>query len=317
MKAISLFSGIGGVSAGFKMAGIDTIAAVEFDSNNQRYSKNCQWLYSINFPDCQFHLKSVQEVAKSLPKCDILQASPVCSNFSRAKCNRAVESPLDLEIAQATIDAIATTRPRYFMLENVPDYSISQSFNNIVQFLLANGYWYDYKIIDMADYGVPQNRKRLILLAGLGEFWSFPDEERKVGWLEAIAGLSLEKISLTNQQLKVVSKYLDLSQNMTDFLIQRVGGDHAIRLSREPSWTLTRSMFTDNRKAVRSNILNACIKGETYILSYRAIARLCSFPDWFSLNAPCVGQGLGYAVPPYFVSLCAKEIFTGKNPSVT
>jgi DNA (cytosine-5)-methyltransferase 1 len=293
------------------MAGIDTIAAVEFDTNNQRYSQDCQQLYSINFPGCHFHLKSVQEVAKSLPKCDILQASPVCSNFSRAKCNR-VESPLDLEMTQATIDAIASTRPRYFMLENVPDYSVSKSFNIIVEFLSNNNYLYDYKIIDMSDYGIPQNRKRLILLAGLGKFWSFPKEERTVGWLEAIAGTKLVPTDLTDRQLEVASKYLKLGENTPDFLIQRTGS-RAIRLGREPAWTLTKSMFTDGRANARSNILNCYVNGQAYSLSMRAIARLCGFPDWFSLDSRSVGQGLGYAVPPYFVSLCGKQIFTSKN----
>lgn len=309
MKTITLFSGIGGVSAGFKMAGVETIAAVELDMNNIKYSKDCQYLYSINFPLCEFWLMEVQDAVKMLPRCDILQASPVCSNFSKySTCNKASESPLDLEMAQATIDAIATTQPRYFMLENVPAYSNSQSFKNIVQFLSKNNYWYDWKIINMANYGIPQNRKRLILLAGLEQFWTFPQEERKVGWLEAIAGLKLDRTTLTGQQLKVAAKYLDIFDKKPDFLIQRVGVDHAIRFAKDQAWTLTRSMFTDTRGAARAKVINASIDGKHYNLSYRAIARLCGFPDWFSLDAKRVGQGLGYAVPPYFVYLCTNKL---------
>lgn len=310
MKAISLFSGIGGISCGFKMAGVDTAIAVEFDSNNQAYSLMSKDVYVSNFPGCEVILKPVQEVVHKLPKCELLQASPVCSNFSSyAKCNNASESALDREMAIAVMDAIATTKPQWFMLEQVPGYLTSDCFKQICEFLLANGYWYDYKIINMADYGVPQSRKRLILLAGLGAFWSFPKKERKVGWLEAIAGTINQPTLSTNHQKKIIGQ---LPSNV-DFLIQRTGIDHAIRFPKEPCWTLTRSMFTDTRQAARTNVINAYINGEFLNLSMRAIARLSSFPDWFNLDFKHIGQGIGYAVPPYFVKKCVEQILPVKS----
>jgi DNA (cytosine-5)-methyltransferase 1 len=198
------------------------------------------------------------------------------------------------------------------MLEQVPGYLTSDCFKQICQFLLEKGYWYDYKIINMADYGVPQSRKRLILLAGLGAFWSFPEEERKVGWLEAIAGTSNHPTHPTTHQKNIITRQHQLIDSV-DYLIQRTSIDHAVRFSREPCWTLTRSMFTDTRQAARTNVINAHIDGEYLNLSMRAIARLSSFPDWFDLDFKHIGQGIGYAVPPYFVKKCIEQILPVKS----
>lgn len=312
LTTVSLFSGMGGVDAGFKMAGFNPVASVEFDEENQEYSKDCERSHLINFPDAKFYLEPVQGVAGKLPKCDILQTSPVCAHFSAAANmvgGMREEQAEDLEMARATVQALRDCSPRYFMLEQVPGYVDSQSFEAISQALETNGYRYDYKILDLADYGVPQNRKRLILLAGRDRVWEFPKEQRRVGWKEAIAGIQLEPCTLTRRQqlqlIKQVADY-DLSQGL---LIQRIGMNIVVRRHNEPCFTITRSMFVDEKGASRSKVATVINSQGIWNLPLRAIARLCGFPDWFHLGK-YAGQGLGYAVPPKFVKLLCSSLIS-------
>lgn len=310
LTTVSLFSGIGGVDCGFKMAGFNPIVSVEFDEDNQEYSKDCERSHFQNFPDSKFYLEPVQKMAGKLPKCDILQASPVCKHFSAA-ANMVEglrgEQAEDLEMAHSVIQALHDCSPGYFMLEQVPAYSDSKSFEAITQALEINGYRYDYKILDLADYGVPQNRKRLLLLAGRDRVWEFPKEQRRVGWKEAIAGIQIEPCTLTQRQqlqlIKQVADY-DLSQGV---LIQRIGINIVVRRHNEPCWTIAKSMFTDHKGGSRSKVATVVNSQGIWNLPLRAIARLCGFPDWFHLGK-YAGQGLGYAVPPKFVKLLCSSL---------
>ena len=310
LTAVSLFSGMGGVDCGFKMAGFTPIASVEFDEENQEYSKDCERSHHINFPDAKFYLEPVQGMAGKLPKCDILQVSPVCRHFSAAANmvgGLRGEQAEDLEMARSVVQALNDCSPHYFMLEQVPGYLESSSFEAIVQALETNGYRYDYKVLDLADYGVPQNRKRLILLAGKDRVWNFPALQRRVGWKEAIAGIPLEPCTLTRrQQLHLIEQVADydLSQGV---LIQRIGLNIAVRRHSEPCFTITRSMFVDEKKANRSKVATVINSQGVWNLPVRAIARLCGFPDWFHLGK-YTGQGLGYAVPPKFVKLLCSSL---------
>lgn len=310
IATVSLFSGMGGVDAGFKMAGFNPIASVEFDEDNQEYSKDCERSHSQNFSEAKFYLEPVQKIAGKLPKCDILQASPVCKHFSAAANmvgGLREEQAEDLEMAHSVIQALHDCSPRYFMLEQVPAYADSRSFEVVTQALEINGYCYDYKILDMADYGVPQNRKRLILLAGRDRVWEFPREQRRVGWKEAIAGIQLKPCTLTRrQQLHLIEQVedYDLSQGV---LVQRIGMNIVVRRHDEPCFTITRSMFVDEKKASRSKVATVINSQGAWNLPLRAIARLCGFPDWFHLGK-YAGQGLGYAVPPKFIKLLCSSL---------
>lgn len=309
LTTVSLFSGMGGVDCGFKMAGLTPIASVEFDEENVEYSKDCERSHHINFPDVKFYLEPVQKMARKLPKCGILQASPVCKHFSAAAnmVGGMREEEEDLEMARAVVQALHDCSPQYFFLEQVPGYADSHSFELIGRALGESGYRYDYKILDLADYAVPQNRKRLILLAARDKVWEFPKEQRRVGWKEAIAGIPLEPCTLTRtQQLHLIEQTTDydLSQGI---LIQRVGLGTVVRRHNEPCWTICRNMFTDRKGGTRSKVVTVINSKGIWNLPMRAIARLCGFPDWFHLGK-YAGQGLGYAVPPKFVKLLCSSL---------
>lgn len=300
MKGITLFSGIGGVDCGMKWAGVEPVGAIEFDPVNQGYSRTMERSHRVNFPNSKFLLQRVQDVDwTQFEQPNIVHFSPVCSNFSVLKGlsgNR--ETQLDRDLAIASCNALEALDSEFISMEQVPGYLKSESWGIVKEFL-SKKYKLSTTVLDCARFGVPQNRERLIVLGSKQKDWKMPLPSRVVGWKEAIAGLKLELSELTARQQAIV-----LSE---DCLVQRVGASRKLiaRGSLEPSWAILRSHFVDDKGATRARVADCVIRGQSYNLSTRAIARLCGFPDWFVLPERLAGQGLGYAVPP----LLMKQIY--------
>lgn len=192
----TLFSGFGGVEVGAMAAGMTPLWAVEYDADIAA-------VYRQNIGN---HVR-VGDILGMNPADfetpDILHASPPCPNFSQAKAG-AVETVDDIALAQKVADFIAELLPPFFTLENVYMYRLSQSWQIIAQALLTHGYQFNYWRVNMADYGVPQTRQRMIVIArrdGIrpqlppqthaenSQPSLFGGLQRWVSWYEAIADL--------------------------------------------------------------------------------------------------------------------------------
>lgn len=155
----TLFSGGEGVGVGAKLAGLDHLWGVEYDDAIAQVARaNGFNTLTGNVMDTALMM--------SLPRPDVLHASPVCKNASNAKAD-GEESPLDIATADATCAYISHFRPDVFTLENVWGYRTFTAFAHILECLNRNGYRVDYWHLNAADYGVPQTRRRLILVARL------------------------------------------------------------------------------------------------------------------------------------------------------
>ena len=155
----TLFSGGEGVGIGAKAAGLDHLWGVEYDDAIASVARlNGFNTITGNVMDTALMM--------SLPRPDVLHASPVCKNASNAKAD-GEESPLDIATADATCAHISHFRPDIFTLENVYGYRTFEAFAHILICLKRNGYAVDYWHLNAADYGVPQTRRRLILVARL------------------------------------------------------------------------------------------------------------------------------------------------------
>ncbi len=325
--AVILFAGGGGIEAGMVEAGIRPVVAVEYDPTKPKLSGAIAKVHSTNFPQCQVIQKTVREVAASkfvdLPEyCDYLHSSTVCSNFSNANTTRAKfiksgiikekESSDDIDSAHATSDGIQHLKPQVFTLEQVPGYLNSQSFQIILETLNDSGYTTNYKIIKLKNYGLPQSRERLFLIAGKGFYIPFPPEQEKImGWYEAIAHLipAMPDSKLLNKQQQVVDQFLKANPPMP-LLIQRAG----IRSSAQfkpghlPCNTILRSHFTDNKGCNRTKFADIWLpNGMVKSLTIEAAAILQGFPSWykFPTEVATAGSIIGYSVPPSF----AKQLF--------
>lgn len=169
LSAIDLFSGAGGLTVGLKRAGFQVVAAVEID----RSSVNT---YKANHPEVHVFHGDIRKVKGSdllkragLKSVDIVAGCPPCQGFSKLTDKSHKEdsrNELVLEMARV----IEEIKPKVVMLENVPGlagrgYPLLRELENKLR---SMGYIITKKVLQLADYGVPQSRRRLVLLAGLG-----------------------------------------------------------------------------------------------------------------------------------------------------
>jgi DNA (cytosine-5)-methyltransferase 1 len=154
----TIFSGGEGVGAGARMAGLIHLGGIEIDNDIAQVARD------NNFDTITADVLTVDPALLPVP--DILHASPVCTRASVANSN-GEESELDIDAAKKTAEFITVMRPRIFTLENVYPYRHFQSFKLICDALRQTGYSFDYWHLNSADYGVPQTRRRLVLIAKL------------------------------------------------------------------------------------------------------------------------------------------------------
>ena len=153
------FSGFGLADVGAMAAGWQHVGGVEFDAKIAA-------VYRQNIGPC--HVGPIQDVdPKQYDGVDAMHFSPVCKNFSLAKTN-GVEDVVDIETASAVAMFVTVCRPKYVTVENVRAYVGSKSYRVIYDALVECGYGIDVQIVDAANFGVPQNRIRMILRAVRG-----------------------------------------------------------------------------------------------------------------------------------------------------
>ncbi|MBN3870759.1 DNA cytosine methyltransferase [Nostoc sp. JL33] len=263
--AVVLFAGGGGIEAGMVQAGIRPVVAVEFDPSKPDLSKAIALNHHHNFSEygCRIIQLTVQKVAQSgfigfKSRPGYLHASPVCANVSlahTAKAGKGIETADDLTAAIPVAEAIRQLQPRVFTLENVPRYQNSQSFRIILDALELEGYSVTYSVVNMADFGLPQARRRLVLVASRGFRVALPTRRKPIGWYEAIAHLipTMPDSQLLLKQQQALEKFL-AGNTPTPLLIERVGGrtQSKYKPGNLPCNTILRSHFTDHKGCNRS-----------------------------------------------------------------
>lgn len=159
MKVVSLFSGAGGLDLGFKMAGHDIIWANDlYGDAVETYRKNigdhivCEDISNIS--------------SDEVPDCDIIIGGFPCQGFSVANTKRHVDDERN-ELYKQLIRIITAKKPKFFLAENVKgltNLAKGEVFKMILQDFSDIGYKVKYKILNAADYGVPQTRQRVIII---------------------------------------------------------------------------------------------------------------------------------------------------------
>ncbi|MGB1048945.1 MAG: DNA cytosine methyltransferase [Rhodothermales bacterium] len=158
-KVVSLFAGAGGLDLGFAQAGFEIIWANDIDSDSVD-------TYRQNLGD-HIVLGDIQEVdSDDIPYADVVLGGFPCQGFSRANRFRSVEdsrNALYLEFVRVVKDK----QPRCFIAENVRGI-LSLDGGNVIQMIVEDfekvGYEVEYKLFNLADFGVPQQRRRVIIM---------------------------------------------------------------------------------------------------------------------------------------------------------
>lgn len=192
--AIDLFSGCGGLTLGLKQAGFRVIGAVELDPfvadvYHQNHPRTYVWKSDIRVLSPKSMLGKLKLGAGDL---DLLAGCPPCQGFSTLRTRNGAKQNRDHrnDLAREVIRFVREMRPKAVMLENVPGLAGRRPFMDLCGGLRRVGYKINWGVKEASRFGVPQRRRRLILLAGLGFEIPFAPETRKlmtvrdaIGWI--------------------------------------------------------------------------------------------------------------------------------------
>ncbi len=173
LTAIDLCSGPGGVTTGYKAAGVRVLAAVDTDPDA------CA-TYSLNHPEVRLF---PDDIAALDPKrilvelelkprhLDILTACVPCQTFSTLSNKATSKSRADPRnrLVLRIVHFVKVLKPRAIVMENVPGLRDNRRFAILLGRLRRAGYGIRFEVVDAADFGVPQRRRRLVLIALRGK----------------------------------------------------------------------------------------------------------------------------------------------------
>lgn len=172
IAAIDLFCGIGGLTKGLELSGIDVVAGIDIDST-------CEFTYTRNtksrFVCRNVETLDVRELHNYYPSdtgIRVLVGCAPCQPFSRLSGKYRMDGYMDdkWKLLYSFSSIITKEKPDIVSMENVPDLEKNDVLHEFVNSLKQLDYNVSYGVVFCPDYGVPQNRRRLVLLASrLGE----------------------------------------------------------------------------------------------------------------------------------------------------
>lgn len=164
----SLFAGCGGSSLGYTKAGLREALAIEWDAHARE-------VFKLNFPEVPVISEDISKLTGkkllSLLKLgkgglDVFDASPPCQGFSRSNTSRQTGDTRNT-LYFNTIELIDQVQPKMFVIENVEGMYMGRMievYNKIIKRLKKLNYYCSFKIVRAEEYGVPQARRRLIII---------------------------------------------------------------------------------------------------------------------------------------------------------
>ncbi len=325
MKIVSFFAGAGGLDLGFEQAGCNVIWANEYD-------KDIWATYEKNHPNTILDKRSIADIpSDEVPDCDGIIGGPPCQSWSEAGAKRGIADKRG-QLFYEFMRILADKKPKFFLAENVSGMLLpahKQALANIKQMFTDIGYGLSFQLLNVSDYGVPQDRKRVFFIGyrkDLGIQFQFPKPttpENKITLAQAIGNLKNNALpakegyytngkacKVTNHEYMVsgfssiyMSRNRVRSWDEVSFTIQ-AGGRHAPLHPQAPKMNL---VAQDIREFVKG-------KEKLYRrLSVRECARVQTFPDDFIFLYNNVTAGykmIGNAVPVQMGKVLAQKIYS-------
>lgn len=345
LKAVSLFAGAGGCSLGFSKYGINILASYDIcqeavDTYNLNFQGNkCR---QRDLSVCDFNQ---ERLALGLERgsLDFIIGGPPCQGFTTAG-KRKDGDPRNL-LLENYVKALDVFYPRWFMMENVEGILTTTKGDfllNCVSSMIKLGYTLCIKKVYMQEFGIPQRRKRVIIIGNReGKKFSFPKPIKcATGSIyrngattlrSAISDLENNDIEKINHIRKWETgikmeriRHLQMGQSMKDLPKELQHSSFAKRASRRvcdgtPSEKrggaptgLKRLIYDEPSLTITGSASSEFVHPiENRMLTIRECSRIQTFPDDFILVGSDARQAQlrGNAIPPLFANIMAQQIF--------
>lgn len=329
-RAIALFSGCGGLSLGFAAAGFRLVGHIEIEESANR-------IYDANFADvrllgtdiCNITESRITDWKKEFGEIDVVIGGPPCQGFSLA----GKRDPEDLrnQLFRYYSNIVSLVRPKAFVFENVRLLTSMKTtdgkrfIDGIFDSFSKAGYRLIKKEVNMADYGAPQSRERIVIVgtrADVAADFRFPTP-RPAGLLsfrDAVCDLArLESGEASDDPLHWSVAHPDhVIRWLKDVPEGRSAHDNENPDLRPPSGfntTYKRIKWDEPCSTITTNfsMISGCRNvhpSDTRSLTIREAARAQSFPDEFAFFGKWgdVRKAIGNATPPVFAEIIAEEI---------
>tara|TARA_Y100001970_G_C14259119_1_gene878134 strand:- start:11474 stop:12481 length:1008 start_codon:yes stop_codon:yes gene_type:complete len=319
-KIIGLFSGAGGLDLGFKDY-FNVIWANEYD-------KDIWSTYENNHPETKLDKRDIKDIPSTeIPDCQGIIGGPPCQSWSEAGALRGINDERG-RLFYEFIRILRDKKPTFFLAENVSGMLAKRNriaLNNIINLFKQSGYDIFYKLINVSDYGIPQDRKRIIFIGFLKELntnFIFPNKfHSKATLKEAIWDIKNNSIpgkekNYSNHQSCLIPNHEYMTGSFSSIYMSRnrvrswdeqsftiqAGGRHAPIHPNAP-----KMLFIEKDKRIFVPGKENCYRR----LSIRECARIQTFPDDFKFYYSRLSEGykmIGNAVPVKFASILAKCI---------
>ena len=223
LKILSLFAGAGGMDLGFKNAGFDVIWANDFDPDSVK-------TYKRNFGD-HIVLGDIEKIrTNNMPdNPDVVIGGFPCQGFSIANLGRNVDDSRN-KLYKQMLRVIRAKKPKYFVAENVEGI-LTLGKGAVIQKILKDfksiGYKVDYKLLNAADYGVPQARKRVFIIGnrlGLENQYPSQTHQAPIKRSDILFDPRLQNYVTTKEAINFLSKVP--TTNKTIYVKNRVIHNH-------------------------------------------------------------------------------------------
>ena len=344
IATVDLFAGAGGLSLGLHLAdcGFTPVFAVEHDHAAAA-------TFERNF-GCDVFDGDI-EYGPEYPEADVIIGGPPCQGFSPLGRDRDDESRADMNgLWKHYLDAVRTIRPKAFVIENVPEFQRSAQFEELLELLETDtelsSYTVAYGVLNAANYGVPQSRRRGILVA-------IRDPRSPLPWppppthgpasesghpyvtvKDAIGDLP-SRTRGTDPIINDDGQHLHfgrrpLATSMERYQAIPPGGNRFDLMRNRPDitpacWLNKPTGTTDVMGRLWWDRPSATIRTEFFkpekgrylhptanrVISHREAARLQSFPDWYIFEGTKIqiARQIGNAVPPLLGKAIADYVF--------
>lgn len=326
MKVVSLFAGCGGLDLGFEKAGFDVVWANEYDSTIHA-------TYRLNHPQTQLCTSDVKEIrANDIPDCDGIIGGPPCQSWSLGGKSLGIEDDRG-KLVYDYIRIVKEKKPKFFIMENVPGMVTPRhinAFNEFLNLFRNAGYTVKYELINAADFKIPQDRLRVIIVGirnNLNVEYLFPTklDSAPITLLRAIGDLRTPPTPYNNERVNIESNDILNHDYYTGPYDSKFMARNRVKGWEELSFTIQAQAKNEPLHPQAPKMVYVSpqkrifVKGKEHLyrrLSVRECARIQTFPDNFKFIYDKIEDGykmVGNAVPPrlaYHIALSIRKCFS-------